>query len=161
MLEVHGGLLAWTVITFLILLVVLKKIAWGPIISTLESREKEIRDALNAADKAKEDAERVQKDYEEVVAKARAEAQDIISESRRVGDKLKADIEVSARKNADEITEKAKTQIKAEKEKALSEIHDIAVELTLKTVEKVVQRNLTDDDNKKFIDETINQLGQA
>ena len=75
MLDVHGGLLAWTVITFFILLVVLKKIAWGPIISTLESREKEIKDALNAADRAKEDAEKVQKDYEKVVAKARAEAQ--------------------------------------------------------------------------------------
>ena len=161
MLDVHGGLLAWTVVTFIILLVVLKKIAWGPIISILELREKEIRDALNAADKAKEDAEKVQKDYEEIVAKARAEAQDIISESRKVGDKLKVDIEESAQKNANEIIKKAKIQIKAERDKALGEIKDIAVDLTLKTAEKVVQRNLTNDDNKKFIDDTINQLGQA
>ena len=161
MLDVHGGLLAWTVVTFIILLVVLKKIAWGPIISILELREKEIRDALNAADKAKEDAEKVQKDYEEIVVKARAEAQDIISESRKVGDKLKVDIEESAQKNANEIIKKAKIQIKAERDKALSEIQDIAVDLTLKTAEKVVQRNLTNDDNKKFIDDTINQLGQA
>lgn len=161
MLEVHGGLLAWTVITFLILLVVLKKVAWGPIIYALESREQEIKDALNAADKAKEDAEKAQKDYEEVVARARAEAQDIITESRKVGDKLKAEIEESARKNAEDIAEKAKVQIVAEKEKALSEIHNIAVELTMKTAEKVVQRNLTNDDNKKFIDDILNQLGQA
>ena len=161
MLDVHGGLLAWTVVTFIILLVVLKKIAWGPIISILELREKEIRDALNAADKAKEDAEKVQKDYEEIVAKARAEAQDIISESRKVGYKLKVEIEESAQKNANEIIKKAKIQIKAERDKALGEIQDIAVDLTLKTAEKVVQRNLTNDDNKKFIDDTINQLGQA
>ena len=74
MLEVHGGLLFWTVLTFLLLLGVLKKVAWAPIISALETREKEIKDALNAADKAKENAEKAQKDYEEVVAKARAEA---------------------------------------------------------------------------------------
>ena len=62
---------------------------------------------------------------------------------------------------AEDIAEKARVQIVAEKEKALSEIHNIAVELTMKTAEKVVQRNLTNDDNKKFIDDTLNQLGQA
>jgi len=161
MLEVHGGLLAWTVITFLILLVVLKKVAWSPIISALETREKEIKDALNAADKAKDNAEKAQKDYEAVVAKAQAEGQEIVAESRKVGAKLKVEIEESARKSAEDIAEKAKEQIVAEKEKALSEIHDIAVELTMKTAEKVVKRNLTTDDNKKFIDDTLNQLGQA
>ena len=59
MLEVHGGLLFWTVLTFLLLLGVLKKVAWGPIISALEAREQEISNALNAADKAKEDAMRL------------------------------------------------------------------------------------------------------
>ena len=82
MLEVHGGLLFWTVLTFLLLLVVLKKVAWGPIISALEEREKEIKEALSAADQAKQNAEKAQKDYEEVIAKARAEALEIISESR-------------------------------------------------------------------------------
>ena len=70
MLEVHGGLLAWTVVTFLILLVILKKVAWGPILSVLESREAEIRDALNSAAKAREDAEKASRDYEELVKKA-------------------------------------------------------------------------------------------
>ena len=161
MLEVHGGLLFWTVLTFLILLGVLKKVAWGPIISALEAREREIKEALNAAGKAKEDAEKAQNDYEEVVAKARAEAQEIIAESRRAGDKLKTEIEITARKNAEDISEKAKVQIEAEKEKALAEIQDIAVELTIKTAEKVIQRNINSDDNKKFIDDTLNQLGQA
>ena len=59
MVEVHGGLLFWSVITFLLLLVVLKKVAWGPIISALESREDEIKSALNAAEKAREEAEKV------------------------------------------------------------------------------------------------------
>ena len=65
MVEGHGGLLFWSVITFLLLLVVLKKVAWGPIISALESREDEIKSALNAAEKAREEAEKVSSDYEE------------------------------------------------------------------------------------------------
>ena len=65
MVEVHGGLLFWSVITFLLLLVVLKKVAWGPILSALESREEEIKNALSAAEKAKEEAEKVSSDYEQ------------------------------------------------------------------------------------------------
>ena len=76
-------------------------------------------------------------------------------------DKLKSDIEEVARKNAEEISEKANNQIKAEKEKALGEIQDIAVELTMEIAEKVIKRNINNEDNKKFIDETVNHLGQA
>ena len=73
MVEVHGGLLFWSVITFLLLLVVLKKVAWGPILSALESREEEIKNALSAAEKAKEEAERLKKEEAERLAKKQAE----------------------------------------------------------------------------------------
>ena len=66
MVEVHGGPLLWSVITFLLLLLVLSKVAWGPIISALESREKEIRDALDSAAIAKEDAEKATSEYEKI-----------------------------------------------------------------------------------------------
>ena len=82
MVELHGGLLFWSVITFLLLLGVLKKIAWGPIISALENREKEIKSALNAAKKAREEAEKVSSDYEQSMKDAQVEAQKIISDSR-------------------------------------------------------------------------------
>ena len=65
----HGGTLFWSVITFLLLLVVLKKVAWGPIIQALETREAEIKDALSSADKARENAEKASKDYDDLVKK--------------------------------------------------------------------------------------------
>lgn len=161
MLEVHGGLLAWTVLTFVLLLVVLKKVAWGPILDALEARENEIKDALNAAEKAREEAERVSSDYEDAIRKAQAEAQQIISDAKTAGEKVKLDLEAIASVKADEIIEKAKTQIDAERVKVISEIKTVAVEISLSAAAKVIERNLDSDDNRKLVNEALEGIGQA
>jgi F-type H+-transporting ATPase subunit b len=161
MLEVHGGLLAWTVLTFVLLLVVLKKVAWGPILDALEARENEIKDALNAAEKAREEAERVSSDYEDAIRKAQAEAQQIISDAKTAGEKVKLDLEAIASVKADEIIEKAKAQIDAERVKVISEIKTVAVEISLSAAAKVIERNLDSDDNRKLINEALEGIGHA
>lgn len=161
MLEVHGGLLAWTVLTFVLLLVVLKKVAWGPILDALEARENEIKDALNAAEKAREEAERVSSDYEDAIRKAQAEAQQIISDAKTAGEKVKLDLEAIASVKADEIIEKAKAQIDAERVKVISEIKTVAVEISLSAAAKVIERNLDSDDNRKLVNEALEGFGQA
>jgi F-type H+-transporting ATPase subunit b len=161
MLEVHGGLLAWTVLTFVLLLVVLKKVAWGPILDALEARENEIKDALNAAEKAREEAERVSSDYEDAIRKAQAEAQQIISDAKTAGEKVKLDLEAIASVKADEIIEKAKAQIDAERVKVISEIKTVAVEISLSAAAKVIKRNLDSDDNRKLVNEALEGIGQA
>tara|TARA_B110000467_G_scaffold70630_1_gene64190 strand:+ start:7287 stop:7772 length:486 start_codon:yes stop_codon:yes gene_type:complete len=161
MLEVHGGLLAWTVITFVLLLVVLKKVAWGPILDALDARENEIKDALNAAEKAREEAERVSSDYEDAIRKAQADAQQIISDAKTAGEKVKLDLEAIASEKADEIIEKAKAQIDAERVKVISEIKTVAVEISLSAAAKVIEKNLDSDDNRKLVNEALEGLGQA
>ena len=161
MLEVHGGLLAWTVITFVLLLVVLKKVAWGPILDALDARENEIKDALNAAEKAREEAERVSSDYEDAIRKAQADAQQIISDAKTAGEKVKLDLEAIASEKADEIIEKAKAQIDAERVKVISEIKTVAVEISLSAAAKVIERNLDSDDNRKLVNEALERIGQA
>ena len=161
MLEVHGGLLAWTVLTFVLLLVVLKKVAWGPILDALDARENEIKDALSAAEKAREEAERVSSDYEDAIRKAQAEAQQIISDAKTAGEKVKLDLEAIASVKADEIIEKAKTQIDAERVKVISEIKTVAVEISLSAAAKVIERNLDSDDNRKLVNEALEGIGQA
>ena len=161
MLEVHGGLLAWTVLTFVLLLVVLKKVAWGPILDALEARENEIKDALNAAEKAREEAERVSSDYEDSIRKAQAEAQQIIADAKTAGEKVKLDLETIASEKADEIIEKAKTQINAERVKVISEIKTVAVEISLSAAAKVIEKNLDSDDNRKLVNEALESIGQA
>ena len=161
MLEVHGGLLAWTVLTFVLLLVVLKKVAWGPILDALEARENEIKDALNAAEKAREEAKQVSSDYEDAIRKAQAEAQQIISDAKTAGEKVKLDFEAVASEKADEIIEKAKAQIDAERIKVISEIKTVAVEISLSAAAKVIERNLDSDDNRKLVNEALEGIGQA
>tara|TARA_B100000029_G_scaffold439307_1_gene455776 strand:- start:2247 stop:2867 length:621 start_codon:yes stop_codon:yes gene_type:complete len=155
------GLFFWTIITFFIVLFILKAKAWGPLMEALDKREQDIKEALSAADRAKTDAENAQAEYEQIVQKAREEAQGIVSESRKAGDTLKADIENTARENAQNMVEKAKGQIEAERDKVLSEMREVAVDLSIKAAEKVIRKNLTSEDNKKLAEETVNQLGQA
>mgnify|MGYP001358302231 FL=1 len=161
MLEVHGGLLAWTVLTFLLLLVVLKKVAWGPILDALDARENEIKDALSAAEKAREEAKRVSSDYEDSIQKAQAQAQQIIADAKTAGEKVKLDLETIASEKADEIIKKAKAQINAERIKVISEIKTVAVEISLSAAAKVIEKNLDSDDNRKLVNEALESIGQA
>ena len=161
MLEVHGGLLAWTVLTFVLLLVVLKKVAWGPILDALDARENEIKEALNAAEKAREEAERVSSDYEDSIRKAQAEAQQIISDAKTAGEKVKLDLETVANKKGDEIIEKAKAQIDTERVRVISEIKTVAIEISLSAAAKVIEKNLDSDDNRKLVNEALEGIDQA
>ncbi len=161
MLEVHGGLLAWTVITFLLLLVLLRKIAWKPILEALENREKDIREALSAADKARAEADKVSQDYDEMIKKARAEVQQIVSEGKATGEKVRASIEDNAHTKAVEMLESAKDQIEAEREKAIREIQSVVVDLSVKAATKVIEKNLDTDDNRRLIEKTLMEIGKA
>ncbi len=161
MLDVHGGLLAWTVITFVLLLVVLKKVAWGPILTALEDRESEIKSALDSAKLAREEAEKVSQDYEEKVQKAQHEAQQIVAEGKAAGERMKADIEASAKAKADEMIVKAKEQIDAERTKAIQDIQSVVVDISLSAASKIIEKNLDTSDNRKLVDDTIEGIGKA
>ena len=161
MVAVHGGTLFWSVITFLLLLVVLKKVAWAPIIQALETRESEIKDALSSADKARENAEKASKDYDELVKKARAESQDIIAESKTIGERLKEEIKNKADQEAREMLDKAQVQINAEREKAINEIKSTVVDFSILAASKVIEKNLDSEDNRRIISDAIEGIGKA
>ena len=161
MVAVHGGTLFWSVVTFLLLLFVLKKVAWIPIIEALENREAEIKQALNSAEKARENAEKASKDYDNLVKKARAEAQEIIMESKVTGERVRSEIKEIAEKEANEILEKAQNQIIAEREKAINEIKAVVVDFSIQAASKVIEKNLDSADNKRIINDTIEGIGKA
>tara|TARA_B100000029_G_scaffold481514_1_gene530649 strand:+ start:124 stop:603 length:480 start_codon:yes stop_codon:yes gene_type:complete len=158
MVEVHGGLLFWSVVTFLLLLVVLKKVAWGPIISALEQRENDIKDALNAAEEAKKEAEKVSNDYEQSIKEAQKQSQQIIADSKEAAEKVKAKIENDASKKAESMLNDAKIQINAEKENAINEIKSIAIDLSIEAASKVVEKNVDNEDNRKLVNDAIAEI---
>ena len=161
MVEVHGGPLLWSVVTFLLLLLVLSKVAWGPIISALETREKEIRDALNSAAVAKEDAEKATSEYEKIKQEAHAEAQAILAEAKSVKEKMVSDAVEEAKKKADLEIDSALQSINVEKEKAVKEIKTAAVELSIKAASKLIEKNLDNNDNRKLVNDVVDEIGQA
>ncbi len=161
MLEVHGGLLAWTVITFFILLVVLRAIAWKPILSALDAREKEIKDSLAKAEEAREQADRMAQEYDQMIAKSRREGKEIILASKEAGEKVKTEIITEAKSNAKKILTDNLDQIEREKDKVISEIRQQVVELSVLAAEKIIGKSLEKDDHHKMVQDTIEEYGQT
>ena len=160
-LSFDPGLFMWTMVTFLIVLLILKWKAWGPLMNALDKREEDIKNALSAADKAKEDAEKASQDYEELVKKARIEAQEIISDSKIAGDRVKNEIESVAKEKAEEMIGKAKIQIESESQEAMQKIKSTVVDLSIEAAAKIIEKNLDSEDNRKLVDQTLDNMGQA
>jgi len=160
-LSFDPGLFMWTIVTFLIVLMLLKWKAWGPLMSALDKRAEDIKNALSAAERAKEDAEKASQDYEKLVQKAHSEAQQIIADSKAAGERVKNVIESAANEKAEEMIGKAKTQIKAESQKAIQEIKSSVVDLSIEAAEKIIEKNLDSEDNRKLVEKTLDKIGQA
>ena len=157
----NPGIFLWTLVTFLIVLIILKAKAWAPLIAALDKRESDIRESLNAVEKAREDAENITKDYEKMVQKAKKESVEIISASREAGEKVKTEIITEAKSNAKKIMTDNLDQIEREKNKVIGEIRQQVVELSVMAAEKIIGKSLEKDDHNKMIQDTIKEYGQT
>ena len=155
------GLIFWTWTTFFIVLAILATKAWGPMIKALENREAGIRDALAAADMARQEADKMTARYEEEVQKSRQAARAMLAETRSAADKLRADLEQNAKQQAATLLQKAEEQIAADRERAMREVKAAVVDLSLQIAGKVLERNLSSADNKKLAEQSLRQLGDA
>ena len=160
-LKPDPGIFLWTIVTFFIVLIILKAKAWGPLMDALDKREAEIKNSLAAAEKAKKEADAVSQEYDELVKKAQIEAQRIVSEGKSAGERVKVEIEKHAKLKADEMLLKAKEQIEAEKEKAVKEIKSVIVDLSISAASKVIEKNLDNQDNQRLIEATLKDIGRA
>ena len=152
------GLYIWTIITFLVLLALLAKFAWKPLLEALDNRQQSIRQALDDARKAKQELERLNVESAQIVARARVEADGIISQSRSDGERLREEIRTKARAEADNIVKNAERQIQLETTRALEQIRHEAVDLSVMIASKIIQRNLSKEDNERLIDEALKQV---
>ena len=152
------GLFIWTIVTFLVLLALLAKFAWRPLLQALESRQEMIRKALDDAQQAKHELERLRQESAQIVTKARVEADAIVSRSRSDSDRLKEEMKQQARSEAATILRNAERQIQLETGRALQQIRQEAVELSVMIASKLIGRNLSKEDNEKLIEEALNQV---
>ena len=155
------GIFLWTIVTFLIVLFILKAKAWKPLVEALENREKQVEDSLKAAEKAIEEAEKVSSDYEQSIKDAQVKSQKIISDSKKAAEKVKAEIEKTAAEKAESMLENAKIQITTEKENAIKDIRDIAIDLSIDIASKVIEKNIDSEENRRLVEDAMNNIGKS
>lgn len=160
LVQLDPGLFVWTIITFMVLFFVLAKFAWKPLIKMLQEREEMIRDSLDDAEKAKTELEHLNEESEAIMTKARAEAQTILANGKAAAEKVKEDTIAKAKEQAIKILEKTEKQIQIEKDKAIIDIKQEVVNLSLSVAKKLINKNLNDADNKSLIEETLKKVNK-
>ena len=154
----NTGLMLWTLIIFVTLLYLLKKYAFPAIFAAVEAREKALEDAIASAKRDREEAAQLLEEHRRQIDAARAEAQRLIADGGKAGEKLRATMLEEARHQQQEILDRARQEIGAERDRAIAELRREAVELAIKGASKVIEQNLDDQANRKIVEEFLADL---
>jgi len=160
LLDVSPGLIFWTVITFVILLFVLKKMAWKPILNSLSERENLIRESLEKADIAKKEAEKLIEENKANLDKAEEEAQKIIAQSREYAEKLKAQMLEESNAEAKKRIEEAKNEIERKNQEAFNQMKGQIASIAVEAAEKIIRENLDETKQKKLVNKYLDDLSK-
>jgi F-type H+-transporting ATPase subunit b len=149
------GLVFWTTISFVVLLIILRIFAWKPILSALSERERFIEDSLQKAEAAKEEMSRLTNENESLLKQARAERDQILSDARKVKDQMIADAKELAHKEGTRMIELARVEINNQKAIAMADVKNQVATLSLQIAEKVLRKQFEDQQKQ---DELVSQL---
>lgn len=160
LLDVNPGLVVWTTLTFVLVLLILNRYAWKPIIKALDDRADRIHSDIERAGQLKKEAETLFQQYQDRLNDLKAEAQTMIAEARKDSEGLKADILEKARKEAEEIRSRSRKEIQQAMDSALEQIHKQAIELSVEITKRVVKKSLTAEDHKKQLQEALDSISR-
>jgi F-type H+-transporting ATPase subunit b len=152
------GLFIWTILTFLVLLGLLAKFAWRPLLQALEARQELIRKSLADAQQARGELERLNQQSAQILRESRVQAEAIIAQSRGDAERLREEMRQKAKGEAETIVRNAERQIQLETGRALQQIRREAADLSVMIASKLIQRNLSKEDNEKLIDDALAQV---
>ncbi|MCW8129895.1 MAG: F0F1 ATP synthase subunit B [Planctomycetota bacterium] len=153
--------LVWTVVVFFVLLGLLWKFAWGPILHALEEREGRISKKISDAETALKAANEKAAEYEKKIAAAKEEAAAIIAEGKRDVEKVRDEIMAAANAESARTLERAKREIALAKDAALQELRDRVVDLTAELAAQVIEREVKPEDHRRLIEESIQRVGAS
>lgn len=149
------GLIFWMVVSFSIILFLLKKFAWKPILSMIKEREQSIENALSAAEKAKEEMKALQSSNEKILAEARSERDALLKEARELKEKIIAEAKGIAAKEGERMLEATRLSIQNEKMAAIAEIKNQVATLSIEIAEKILKSELSTDEKQKTLVNTL------
>ena len=158
LIQPDPGLFIWTILTFLVLLFLLAKFAWGPLLKALEERQETIRKSLDDADQARQELERLHQESAQIIAEASGEAQSIVAKSRAAADTVREDLKQKAKEEAEALVRGAQRQIQLETARAIQQIRHEVVDLSLAVASKLIKKNLTQEDNDALIQDSLTQI---
>jgi F-type H+-transporting ATPase subunit b len=156
--SVDPGLSLWTIVVFLLVLFVLKRFAWTPILGALDAREKGIRDAIDEAQKLQADAESLIAGHRQQLNEARREAQEIVAEGRSAAERVGREIQDKARQEAERLLDRARQEIAREQEAALAKIREESVDLALSVAARVLRERLDADADRALVRQYLSEV---
>ena len=158
LIDVTVGLMIWTLVCFGITFFVLKRYAFGPIQNIINERRQRIRESLEEADRARDEARRLLEEHRALMHEARGQAEEILSEARRVGDaqrdRLREELEAERQRRIED----TRKQVETETRRALEQLRKEVAELTVIATSRVTGKVLDDKDHRRLIDEAIREL---
>ena len=161
LLNPNPGLMIWTVFTFVLLLVVLKKAAWKPILSGLEKREGKIRDDLDRAEKSQKEAETLRQQYEQQLAEAQKSIQDMVAKAKEEGEKSRTRILDEAKQESEKILLKGRQDLSGEAEKLKSELREEVAGLSVLIAEKMLNRAVDEKVQEQVLKDSLEKIGEV
>ena len=158
LLTPNGGLMVWTLVIFLILFVVLSRYAFKPITAAVAAREKALEEAIAGAKADRDAAAALLAESRAGIEAARTEAQKVIADGRAIGEKIRADMIGETRGQQQEMLERARREIEAEKVRAIAELRREAVDLAIAGASKVIEKNLDDASNREIVESFLSTI---
>lgn len=155
----NGGDILFQLIMFLILLALLKKFAWKPLMGIMKQREEHIANEISSAEQSRLEAKKLLEEQRNLLNEARNEAHSLIEAAKKQGDVQREEIITTARGEAERLKEAAKREIDTQKEKAVAAIREQVASLSVLIASKVIEKELTVNDQDKLIDEFIQEAG--
>ncbi len=158
-LSIEPGLMIWTIVSFLIFMLILRKAAWGPIVTALDQRERGIRESIEEAARNREESEKILAEQKEALKQGREEAREVIAEAKNIAAGEGEKILDSARIEGEKLIERAKAEIKAEEQQAIEHVRREAVDIALEAASRLLQKSLDAPDHRRMVEDFISRLG--
>lgn len=155
---VNLGTTVWTTLVFFMLLGILWKFAWGPILAAVDAREKAIQGALDEAARRNQDAARLLEEHRQQLADARRQAGDLLAEGKVAGEKVKKEIEEKARTEGQAIIERAKHEIERERDAALDTLRRESVDLALAAATRLMQERMDQAKDRQYVERFLDEI---
>jgi F-type H+-transporting ATPase subunit b len=154
------GLQIWTLVTFLMLLVLLAKFAFKPIAQALDRRGETIRKSIEEAEKQRAEAKKLMEDYQKQLAAARNEANKIIEEARGLGENVRKEVVEKANAEASALLQRSQEELQRQKEKGIQELKDTVASLSVQIASKVIEKEVNEATHRQLVENLIKDLSR-